>query len=196
MNKLQRNKGATLAIVLIFLLIITVLGVSSMSDSIIQQKSSTNLYLENEAFHVAESAVSATIYDSRVNDNPLYGVSLDDDVTKTQGYCIGDNGLIARVGAVDPDTNEEFCNNINKFEDIDGLIASSEVEYLGCIPCPGYELLYSTEAGGYVGCNAWQITGTGNVGEKTNVDVDSWAIQYGLCSADQILFSGTILPSP
>lgn len=168
LKSLPRVKGATLALVLVFLLILTVLGVASMSDSIIQQRSSTNIYLENEAFHTAESAVSAAIHWDEIAGNALYGT--DPSETKVgQEYCVGDNGALAEIG------NGQDC--AVAFEGHENIIAFARVEYLGCGTCPNFELGVSPS----IGCNAWKITGDSTVAEKTNVAVESWVTKIGGC---------------
>ncbi|AUD78566.1 hypothetical protein CW740_04570 [Kangiella profundi] len=167
-KQLPKNKGVTLAMVLIFLLILTVLGVASMSDSVIQQKSSTNVYLENEAFHVAESAVSATIYWDEIAGNALYGTNTS-ETEVGQEYCLGSGGELT---AVDDGT---AC--ATAFEGNANVIAYSRVEYLGCGTCPNFELGVSPS----IGCNAWKITGDATVAEKTNVAVQSWVTKVGGC---------------
>ncbi|AOE50094.1 hypothetical protein KS2013_1382 [Kangiella sediminilitoris] len=164
----QKNSGATLALVLVFLLILTVLGVASMSDSIIQQKSSTNVYMENEAFHTAESAVSAAIHWDEIAGNALYGT----DTSQTQigqEYCVGDNGTLTEISDGD--------NCTTAFEGHPNIVAYARVEYLGCGTCPNFELGVSPS----IGCNAWKITGDSTVAEKTNVAVQSWVTKVGGC---------------
>lgn len=167
-KQLQKNQGVTLAMVLIFLLILTVLGVASMSDSVIQQKSSTNVYLENEAFHVAESAVSATIYRDEIDGLNLYGTDTS-EIEVGQDYCVGKNGALTAV-----DEGAE-CSDI--YEGDTNVIAYSRVEFLGCGTCPNFELGVSPS----IGCNAWKITGNATIAEKTNVAVQSWVTKVGGC---------------
>ncbi|WP_223669207.1 pilus assembly PilX family protein [Kangiella shandongensis] len=163
-----KNDGATLALVLVFLLILTVLGVASMSDSIIQQKSSTNIYLENEAFHTADSAVSAAIHWDEIAGNALYGT--DTSETKVgQDYCVGNNGELTEI--------EDGENCAVAFEDHANVIAYARVEYLGCGTCPNFEMGVSPS----IGCNAWKITGDSTVAEKTNAAVQSWVTKVGGC---------------
>lgn len=165
-----KQEGATLAIVLVFLLVLTVLGVASMSGSIIQQKSSTNLYLENEAFHVAESAVSAAIYQDEIEGNSLYGTD-PSELKEGQDYCVGDNGVLS---AVDDGTS---CTTL--FENHANIISYVRVEYLGCGSCPNFELGVSPS----IGCNAWKLTGDSTVADKTNAAVQSWVTRIGGCFA-------------
>ena len=164
----MKHQGATLALVLVFLLILTVLGVASMSGSIIQQKSSTNIYMENEAFHTADSAVSAAIHWDEIAGNALYGT--DTSETKVgQEYCVGDKGTLTEID------NGAKC--ATAFEGHANVIAFARVEYLGCGTCPNFELGVSPS----IGCNAWKITGDSTVAEKTNVAVESWVTKIGGC---------------
>ena len=54
-----QQRGTTLAVALIFLLILTILGVTSVSNSILQQKMAGNMRDQAVAFEAAEAAVRA-----------------------------------------------------------------------------------------------------------------------------------------
>ena len=177
---IKKQSGATLVVVLIFLIILTILGVASMSGSIIQQKSSTNVYLENEAFHVAESAVSALINADKLNKRKLYGSNFTDelmsvdpvtgDITAiTPFFCVSSQGEIEQVD------DKASCND--GFEGIGGLNAVAQIEFLDCRTCPGNEF------GGLINCNAWKITGFSTVAGTTTNQVNSWVVKTSGCDA-------------
>lgn len=183
-----KQKGATLVIVMIFLIVLTVLGVASMSDSIIQQKSSTNVYLETEAFHVAESAISALLNADKLKERLLFGSTFDDDIasydpdTKEVNpvipyFCVSDKGAVKQA-----ETKAECSAD---FEGNSGLNAVAQIEYLGCKTCPGNEF------GGLINCNAWKITGISKVAETTTSEVDNWVIKTAGCDS-----SGSIDAQP
>ncbi len=178
---LNKQSGATLGIVLVFLLILTVLAVTSMSGSIIQQKSSTNMYLESESFHVADSAISALVNADRLNERALYGTEFTDDIANVDPvtgeidpiipyFCIGESGKVTKQDTKDA------CVGTN-FDGIGGLSAVAKIEYLGCKTCPGNEF------GGLIGCNAWKITGFSDVASSSQSEVNNWVVKTAGCSS-------------
>ncbi|KZY44995.1 MULTISPECIES: PilX N-terminal domain-containing pilus assembly protein [unclassified Oleiphilus] len=58
---LARQKGAVLVVSLIILLLMTLIGVASMSSSIMQEKMASNAQNNNATFQAAENAVSGLI---------------------------------------------------------------------------------------------------------------------------------------
>lgn len=56
-DAMQRQRGAALVVALVFLLIMTVLGVTSMSSTTLQERMAGNLRDNNLAFQAAESAL-------------------------------------------------------------------------------------------------------------------------------------------
>ena len=58
-NHSQRQTGSALIISLVFLLLLTILGVSSMQSSTLQEKMAGNSAEKNRAFQLAEAALRA-----------------------------------------------------------------------------------------------------------------------------------------
>ena len=65
---LARQRGMTLVIVLIFLLLLTLLGVGSMSTSNMQERMASNAQSQTGAFQTAESAIAQVIADNTAFD--------------------------------------------------------------------------------------------------------------------------------
>ena len=59
--KLQKQKGVALVIGLVMLLVLTIMGVSSMSNTTIQLKIACNSQTHNDAFQAAMSCVNSSI---------------------------------------------------------------------------------------------------------------------------------------
>ncbi|MDD2055158.1 PilX N-terminal domain-containing pilus assembly protein [Pseudomonas putida] len=53
------ERGMTLLVSLVFLLLLTLLGISSMNNATLQEKMSTSVRLRNQSFQVAEAALRA-----------------------------------------------------------------------------------------------------------------------------------------
>ncbi|WP_245792093.1 pilus assembly PilX family protein [Teredinibacter waterburyi] len=70
-NPYQHQSGATLAVALILLLVVTVLGISSVQTSLVEERMSGNLRDKHIAFEAAESAlVSAEAALATLDDYP------------------------------------------------------------------------------------------------------------------------------
>ena len=89
------QRGAVLVFSLIFLLIFTVLGVSSMSSSILEEKMTTNSYDRTLAFQAAEAALrEAEDYIS--NNTP----TLDEQCAN--GFCVNARKQLLTTWRTDP----------------------------------------------------------------------------------------------
>jgi type IV pilus assembly protein PilX len=74
--KTHRQRGAVLLTSLIFLLLLTFIGLSSMQNATLQEKMAGSLKLRNESFQVAEAAL-------RVGESALPGASPQPCTTPT-----------------------------------------------------------------------------------------------------------------
>lgn len=67
MNSIQhcghRERGATLFVSLVLLVLISLLGVASLKNASVEEQMSANLYQKNITFQASESAVEATLDD-------------------------------------------------------------------------------------------------------------------------------------
>ncbi len=180
----KKQSGATLAMVLVFLLILTILAVTSMSSSIIQQKSATNMYLESESFHLADSAIASLINADKLNTRAFYGTTFEDEVAEYDSgtdtvnavkpyFCVGSDGKVFEKD------DKASCSGTD-YNGISGIKAIAQIEYLGCLDCPG------NEVGGLIGCNAWKISGFGEVSETSTV-IDHWVVKTAGCASNSNL---------
>ena len=62
-NELHKQRGATLIVALIFLLVMSLIAFSSMNTSVLEEKMSINLGNSVNVFQVAESGIDQTISD-------------------------------------------------------------------------------------------------------------------------------------
>lgn len=72
---LSRQHGMTMVIVLIFLLLLTLLGVSSMSTANMQERMAANSQTQIGAFQTAESAIADEISKNTVFDSVMTGAA-------------------------------------------------------------------------------------------------------------------------
>ena len=81
-----RQKGAALAMALVILLILTILGVTAMSTSSLEQKMAGNIQDMTRAFQAAESGVDKTL------DSNAQGFDLSGGSTTVCNPCTFDSG--------------------------------------------------------------------------------------------------------
>ena len=132
--KQYSQKGAALFIVLIMLLVITIIGVSSMNDTLMQGKMSGAVQDSNVALQGVDTAVrEAEAYLDSVtgsahfnNTNGLYDIGAGPDcctattwsstnsraATKTAGLAVAPRYIIEEMGEVAGDTSGEYFATI------------------------------------------------------------------------------------
>lgn len=76
-HDIRRQRGAVLIVSLIMLLVMTLLGVSSMKGSAMEEKMTRNLHDKNLAFQAAEAALRAA--EQHIRDNVNATNTFDDD---------------------------------------------------------------------------------------------------------------------
>lgn len=129
---LPRQHGAVLIVSLLILLVLSIIGVSSLSNTNLEERMSSNFQHTMLAFQAAESAIAKIIHDgdpggAGVNANPFYDKASDPLITAL------DAGL--------DDTSTTVAQNMDpagylKGADID---TSSTVSYKGVRQlCPGF----------------------------------------------------------
>ncbi len=77
LNGIRQQRGAVLIVSLIMLLVMTLLGVSSMKGSAMEEKMTRNLHDKNLAFQAAEAALRAAEQD--IQDNIIATNTFDTD---------------------------------------------------------------------------------------------------------------------
>ncbi|OZG71476.1 hypothetical protein BTA51_21310 [Hahella sp. CCB-MM4] len=124
---LKKQTGAALFLSLIFLLILTILGISSMSDSVMQTKMAGAVQDSNIALQGAESALKDA--ESFIEDN-VASLSLFTDA--------GNNGLYSDASTAMPDnyTDSEWTDTKSKKASaITGLSTEPRyyIQYVGIV---------------------------------------------------------------
>lgn len=124
----QRERGVALVMALIFLLILTLIGVTAMSTTALEERMAGNLQDKNAAFQAAESALVAgenwarplgamPVFDSAVTDDGLH-------LPSTSGIPVWDQSTGVWSGTDVVDYTElpgsaalpsgQFLNHVNK----------------------------------------------------------------------------------
>jgi type IV pilus assembly protein PilX len=86
MNNLskQKNSGMVLVFALLILMSLTILGVSSVSSSLMQSKMAVSMEKRSLSFDAAESAIAAVMFESE-DEELLSNVALDDPLSAARG---------------------------------------------------------------------------------------------------------------
>jgi len=188
-----KQQGSALLISLIFLVVLTILGLTALNSGTADTQISSNLQQSKTAFYAAQSAANAyTNQGNSGNDiteathllavtraaaNPANFASTN--VADALTRCTAANG-----------TNSADCNNTFLQANFK---ARTDTWYRGCqgpaTECPGFSLGVGTTI---PGCHRYQIQATGwidldNTGdmpsnvEETQVIVDQWLSEVALC---------------
>ncbi|NVK21459.1 MAG: hypothetical protein HWD86_02980 [Kangiellaceae bacterium] len=164
----RKQTGAALVMVLIILIIITLVAVSSMRGSVLQQKIATNIQADTMSFSAAQSGADALIneYD---DDSTLFPVN----EFQTLSYCVQSDGTVITSAA---------CAALSPAPTIDSqgvLSANASSKYLGCTPC-GENTRNMGETRG-AACHTYKITGEGKTTDVATTTIEQWVYLSGPC---------------
>ncbi len=166
----DKQHGITLAISLIFLLILTILGISAMSTSSLQEKMAGNMKDKVLSFQAAESALTTaenwmrlqnTTVRAQTTDNILSPTTDGVPVWRTAGRWTGNNSIEHPNTPIDQSQSDVF--DLRYLSDSPRYI----VEDLGALPCES-----KTNCGGYDGAPQrfmYRITARGQGGTSNAV---------------------------
>jgi type IV pilus assembly protein PilX len=80
----QKNSGMVMVFALLILMSLTILGVSSVSSSLMQSKMATSMEKRSLSFDAAESAIAAVMFESE-DEALLSNIALDDPLSAARG---------------------------------------------------------------------------------------------------------------
>ncbi len=98
MLSISHQKGSTLIFSMIFLLILTVLAISTMSTSYLDEKMSANVQFKNQVFQEAQSEIEGQLQDYRLSTDKLSDAT-GFDLTYDHTADEADNTLPLQVNA-------------------------------------------------------------------------------------------------
>ncbi len=81
---IQKKSGMVMVFALLILMSLTILGVSSVSSSLMQSKMATSMEKRSLSFDAAESAIAAVMFESE-DEALLSDVTLDDPLSAARG---------------------------------------------------------------------------------------------------------------
>ena len=80
----HKNSGMVMVFSLLILMSLTILGVSSVSSSLMQSKMATSMEKRSLSFDAAESAIAAVMFESE-DEELLSNIALDDPLSAARG---------------------------------------------------------------------------------------------------------------
>ena len=153
----RKQHGAALIVSLIFLLILTILGVSSLSNSGLESRMAHNFQLSNYVFHGAESAIEDILATTTIESNPTY-YEPNDPMISTMNGGIG----TTETSTYNPDPN----NHLGAAT----IATNNAVEFLGESYCPGTSI-------GAVICYRFEISSTATIAQTGATDTHRLGVQ-------------------
>ena len=194
---LKNNQtGAALFTALIFLLILTLVGVTALRNSGLSERMSTNAQLSQMAFNAAESSMDRYIAEYNYNVGAV-AVSETEVAAKVAylakylpvqnsdgwlEYCLDDTGsALSRF----TDGSDEMiyktsvtCGTTTLDGDQSAVTAKNKVSYMGCPgSCPRYSLGLGKQK---VSCHVLKMEAEGTV-DQTTANIDQWVTLQGPC---------------
>jgi len=170
----NKQNGAALFVSLIMLIVLTVIGLSSMQRSNMQERMAANTHVNNMAFNSAESAIGGFIVDANTG-NRL-------DPTHILSQVRNNGGLASQCY----DQNGDWTNcDGSIFLDGDrssAIVAQMDAvveEECNVVMCGGFSLGGSSTS--TLGCRIFKVDGVGQV-STTTVSNSLWAYEVTVCS--------------
>lgn len=158
-NHLQKKqRGATLIISMLFLLMLTVIGLSSMNSSKLEQRMAHNYQLNGYVFQGAESAIDGAIGTATISfEKTVAGVT---STVKNPLYTDATNLFLTALNAGLGDTTTVSAFDANPSGTDLGtatISAQARIVYQGEMPCPP-GTSFNT-----VRCARFDLTGTSSI---------------------------------
>ena len=150
LGRASAQRGATLVVGLVLLLIITMIGITAMQGTTVQQKMATNVQFNESAFQAAEDGVRTVTQEARSRRAPPVGSG---------------NILVDSLGSAPGTVIQRVANDAVK-----GTRSNAGVTYAGATSAAGFSL--GAGSGNFV-FHRFRVTATGVArdGVSTNTHV-------------------------
>jgi len=150
-NIRQQQSGTALIVSLVILLVLTIMGVTSISSTNLEERMAQNFQITAINFQAAESAISTILNASDpggagADKNPFYDAANDPSITSLNAG-IGDTSTVVNL---DMDPNNHLQNATSA--------VSSTVVYGGAGACPGMSI-------GPIICHYFQLNANATIVE-------------------------------
>jgi type IV pilus assembly protein PilX len=172
-TSIQKNSGMVMVFALLILMSLTILGVSSVSSSLMQSKMATSMEKRTISFDAAESAIAAVMFESE-DEVLLTNVALDDplssarggtqlDLTVQQMSCFEDvtwtNRVLTKAGLVSGTQH----TNAGHYTDKPVVKSWSRAAFVREQPCVGSS---NVIGGSNISCHIFIVRGCGQLDDS------------------------------
>jgi type IV pilus assembly protein PilX len=172
-TSIQKNSGMVMVFALLILMSLTILGVSSVSSSLMQSKMATSMEKRTISFDAAESAIAAVMFESE-DEVLLTNVALDDplssarggtqlDLTVQQMSCFEDvtwtNRVLTKAGLVSGTQH----TNAGNYTDKPVVKSWSRAAFVREQPCVGSS---NVIGGSNISCHIFIVRGCGQLDDR------------------------------
>lgn len=164
---MNKQQGLVMVFALLVLLSITILGVSSVSSSLLQTKMASSLERKSVAFDAAETALAGAVFESEdttILDNPALTDPMSEargqpaiDLTVDQLSCFDNNRIRREVTAAGM-TFSTVHNAPAQFSDQGNVNSWSQTAFVRTQACRGSSNVVS---GSNVQCHVFMVVGCG-----------------------------------
>lgn len=103
MPTMHKQQGAVLIVSLLVLLVLTIIGLSNLDNSLMEEKMAANTQISTTTFQAADSAIREKYYEERMAP-ALAVVHAQDGETADCDHCGETSGLTSRTRMVYPET--------------------------------------------------------------------------------------------
>jgi len=191
-NVYSKQQGASLVMVMLLFVALTVVGLAVMRSGILSQKQANNIHEKSVSFHVAQTSNNAVIqstvdpnFKDEFHDNTVHlspktnskAIMLAHNVSYTT--CVGEKGEV-----ID-------CANNPSIDGADGVMVGETVNfYRGC--SKGNNMCFGMSADGDHGCTYYEHRGTGYIdisgdhvqdSNETVTELNQWSQSIDTCEA-------------
>ena len=123
----RHQRGAVLAVSLVILLVLTLVGISSLDDSIMEGKMAANAQISTTTFQEADSAVRQTYYQEQLH--------VEDDrpaaITKAKDANLAARSRNHSAYGITSSTELTYTGDSRVEGDTDGLTINRHIEIIG-----------------------------------------------------------------
>lgn len=173
---INRQGGAALFVSLIMLIVLTVIGLSSMQRSNMQERMAANAHVGNMAFNSAESAIGGFVVDANTGNrlDPAHILSQ----ARTNGIS---NKCYDQTGVWSDCDGMVFLDGDRSGGAVVSKMQASIFDECNTLMCGGFSVGGS---GSGLGCRIFQVDGTGEIG-NSSVSNSLWAYEVTVCSGNK-----------
>jgi len=172
MTSINKQNGAALFVSLILLIVLTVIGLSSMQRSNMQERMAANTHVSNMAFNSAESAIGGFVLDANTGNrlDPMHILSQARSDGGLASQCYDQNGAWS-------DCDGTIYLDGDRSGSVVSRMQASVFDECNVLMCGGFSVGGS---GSNLGCRIFQVDGAGDIG-NSSASNSLWAYEVTVC---------------